>query len=80
MGILNLGRVRGTMWYSGDGISGRDTNPAVYPNSGVTHAFEEDLFLNLSNGNDTGNVYACVTPGGPTEAEWAQSCMFFLYI
>lgn len=73
MGALNLGRVRGTMWYSGVGISGTSTTGVVFPGSGVTAAYEGDMFLNTSTGEDAGNVYRCVVEGDPQVAEWVYA-------
>ena len=69
MGQTNLGRVRGSMWYAGTGITGTETTPTVYSDSGVTKAYTLDKYLNT----DTGNVYECVTAGAANAAEWVYT-------
>lgn len=69
MSELNLGRVVGSKWYSGDGITGTSTTPTIYSGSGVTKAYTEDMYLNLT-GVDRGNVYQCTTGGDASTAEW----------
>ena len=69
MGQTNLGRVRGSMWYAGTGITGTETTPTVYSDSGVTKAYTLDKYLNT----DTGNVYECVTAGAANTAEWVYT-------
>ena len=69
MSTLNLGRVRGNMWYEGDAITGTDTTPTVFPGSGVTKAYIGDLYLNT----DTGNVYVCDTAGDASTAKWVYT-------
>ena len=66
---LNLGRVVGSIWYSGIGITGNSTTPTKYPDSGVTKALADDMYLNVT-GNDRGNVYRCSTGGDADTAEW----------
>ena len=69
-----LGRVRGSMWYSGDGITGTSTTPAVFAGSGVEKAYVNDLYLNThATSQDRGNVYACVTKGDALTAEWVYA-------
>lgn len=69
MGQTNLGRVRGSMWYAGTGITGTETTPTVYSDSGVTKAYTLDKYLNT----DTGNVYECVTAGAADTAAWVYT-------
>lgn len=33
---VNLGRVKGSMWYFGEGITGTSTHLTVFPDSGVS--------------------------------------------
>jgi len=56
----------GTKWYSGTGITGTSTTATVYPNSGVSSANANDLYVN----NDTQNVYQCVAGGNASTATW----------
>lgn len=65
MSKADLGRVRGSLWYTGVGITGTSTAPKVFPDSGVDMAYIQDLFLGLE-----GRVYKCVKAGGPSVAEW----------
>ncbi len=75
MAELNLGRVvgengkdgqRGSKWYTGTGISGKETIPKVYGGSGVQDALANDMYLN----NDNGEIYSCVAGGNPANATW----------
>lgn len=66
---LNLGRVVGSTWYSGSGITGNSTTPTKFPGSGVTKALADDMYLNVTGG-DRGNVYRCSTGGDASTAEW----------
>lgn len=69
-----LGRVRGSMWYSGTGITGTSTTPTVFAESGVTKAYENDLYLNThATSSDRGNVYACTLGGDAATAKWAYA-------
>lgn len=67
-----IGRVRGSMWYTGSQITGNNTNPTVFPDSGVSYAYVGDHYLHLNpNGADHGKVYECVAAGDPTTAKWS---------
>lgn len=66
-----LGVVRGSKWYSGGGISGNNTTPMVYQNSGVSKAYIDDYYINLTASEDRGKIYVCTKAGAPDEAEWA---------
>jgi hypothetical protein len=50
---------RGSLWFSGTGITGTSTTADIFTNSGVTSANVNDYFLNTS----TGYVYKCSTGG-----------------
>ena len=63
----NLGRVRGSMWYSGKQITGTDARGTIFKNSGVKKAYLNDHYLNTDNGN----VYDCTTAGEPDMARWS---------
>lgn len=65
----NVGRIKGSMWYTGTDIEGHSTTPTVYETD-IDYARVDDLYLNTSNGN----VFACVTPGDPDTAEWVYNC------
>lgn len=56
----------GNKWYRGTGITGTSTNPTKFTGSGVTYAYVNDNYLNVS----TGGVYHCATEGNPNTALW----------
>jgi hypothetical protein len=69
MATLDLGKVKGSTWYAGDGITGTSTTPTAYSESGVTYALAEDLYLNTT-GDDRANVYQCTLEGDADTALW----------
>lgn len=66
MGKLNLGRAKGSMWYTGDAMSGKSTEGAVFQNSGIDFAYENDMYFCKN-----GDVYQCIAGGNPDTAMWA---------
>lgn len=73
-GKLNLGKVRGTTIYTGTEITGVDANGKTFPESGITKAYEEDLYVNTDvNSESQGNVYICLTGGDADTAVWAYN-------
>lgn len=71
MGTLNIGKVRGNMWYVGDGITGSSTTPTVFSDSGVTKAYVGDMYLHLETADDdNGHVYQCTLKGDASTAKW----------
>ena len=71
MNTLVIGKVRGNMWYVGDGVTGSSTTAAVFPESGVTKAYVGDLYLHLEpNDDDNGHVYQCTLKGNASTAKW----------
>lgn len=66
---VNLGRVKGSMWYCGVGITGTSTTDTVFEESGVTMALADDYYLN----SDTGNVYRCTLGGEADIATWVYA-------
>lgn len=66
MGTVNLGRVRGNMWYTGDAMTGTSAEGVSFPESGISKAYANDLYL----ASGTGNVYQCITPGDANTAKW----------
>lgn len=66
-----LGRVRGTMWYAGTGVTGTSPQGAIFPSSGVTKAYVNDMYLNSDITSDRGNVYVCTLGGNAATAKWA---------
>ena len=69
-GLLVQGGVSGEVFF-GIGVTGTSTTPAVFIYSGVTYATVGDVYWNVSNGVDRGNMYKCETAGDATTAEWA---------
>ncbi len=59
-------------WYSGTGITGTSTTPAVFSGSGVSNAVIGDRYLNTSaNTNaNSGNTYECTLGGNASTAKW----------
>ena len=73
-GKLDLGKVRGTTIYAGTEITGVDANGKTFPESGITKAYEEDLYVNTDvNSESQGNVYICLTGGDADTAVWAYN-------
>lgn len=56
----------GNRWFRGTAISGKATNPTVYP-TGITYANPNDFYLNPTEGA----VYHCVSGGDATTATWS---------
>ena len=72
--ILNFTIPRGAdgaMWYYGDDITGTNTSGTVFAGSGITAANAGDKYLNISTGDDKGNVYNCIVAGDAETAQWA---------
>lgn len=57
---------RGSLWYTGTGITGTSTTATTFTSSGVTDALVGDLYLNTS----LNNVYRCTTAGNASTAKW----------
>ena len=57
---------RGSLWYSGTGITGTSTTATIFSNSGVTSALVNDKYLNTN----TGYVYNCTVAGAASAAKW----------
>ena len=57
----------GNKWYRGTDISGKDVNPTVFVNSGITAANPNDFYLNPTEGA----IYHCVTGGAASVATWS---------
>ena len=72
--ILNFTIPRGadgSMWYYGDDITGTSTSGTIFAGSGITAANVGDKYLNISTGDDKGNVYTCTVAGDAETAQWA---------
>ncbi len=73
-GKLDLGKVRGTTIYTGTEITGVDANGKTFPESGITKAYEEDMYVNTDvNSESQGNVYICLTGGDADTAVWTYN-------
>jgi hypothetical protein len=60
----------GSQWYTGTAITGTSIIDTIFPTTGITEAYERDLYLNT----DTNNVYQCTANGTPTVATWIYIC------
>lgn len=60
----------GGVFYFGTGVTGTSVSPAVFPLSGVSKASIGDVYWNMSNGVDRGNIYKCVVSGAASVAQW----------
>ena len=58
--------VVGNKWYTGVVIEGKSVNPTVFNMSGITYAYENDMYLNITEGA----VYHCYSAGAPASATW----------
>lgn len=56
---------RGTIWFSGDKITGDSTDPTVFPFSEIPNCLAGDMYFAFS-----GNIYQCTKGGSETIAEW----------
>lgn len=72
MGKMNLGRVKGTMIYSGSKITGTSSAGKIFPTSGIAKACIGDMYINTdsSSEDNKGNVYECNTAGDAATAMW----------
>ena len=58
---------RGSLWYTGIGVTGTASEGTIMPSSGVDDAKVNDMYLNT----DTSNIYICVLEGDANAAKWA---------
>ena len=58
--------IDGNRTFHGTAISGKVTNPTVFPSSGITDALENDSYWNKTEGA----MYHCVTGGNAATATW----------
>lgn len=63
---------RGSQAFTGTGITGTNTNAAVFSDSGVSSALVGDLYINTS----TGNLYQCTLSGAASVANWVYKGTF----
>lgn len=72
MEALNLGKVRGTAIYTGGTITGTVVAGTIFSNSGITKAYQDDIYINTDASSESrGNVYVCLVGGAPEDAEWS---------
>lgn len=64
-GVDARGR-NGSKWYNGTAISGKSSTPTAFSGSGITYAYEGDMYLNKTEGA----IYTCTTEGAPATALW----------
>ena len=69
-GLFAKGGVSGE-FYFGEAISGTDTTPQLYPNTGIANATVGSVYWNMSNGADLGNLYRCDVAGNQNTARWS---------
>ena len=60
--------VRGTYWYTGNAITGQSETPTAFPDSGITSAEVNDMYI-----NNSGEVYKCTVSGSPENAMWVYT-------
>lgn len=60
---------RGSRWDAGTAITGTSTTATVFPNSGITDALVNDMYLNTS----TGCTYRCTVSGAASAAKWVYA-------
>ena len=60
---------RGSRWSEGTAITGENTEPTVFPNSGIEDALKNDQYLNSQNGN----LYSCTLGGTADIAQLVYS-------
>lgn len=56
----------GNKWYTGVAVSGKSTTPGVFPGTGITKAWVNDFYLNVTEGA----VYHCTLEGAANVAKW----------
>ena len=64
---FNFTLPNGNVFYTGTSITGTETEPTVYADSGVTNAGVGDLYFNTS----VGNFYKCIYGGDASTATWS---------
>lgn len=62
VGVIN----RGSIWYSGNKITGTSGTETIFSGSEIPHALIGDHYLNTQ----TQNTYVCTTAGDPGHAKW----------
>ena len=64
-GVDARGR-NGSKWYYGTVVSGKSSTPTAFPSSGITYAYENDAYLNTTEGA----IYHCTLEGNASTAKW----------
>lgn len=71
MSVVDLGKVRGTQIYTGTGVTGTTPAGQIFSSSGITTAYEGDIYINTDNDSESkGNMYQCTTAGNQSTAKW----------
>lgn len=65
-GIQGPVGTRGTLWFTGDRITGTSIEGVAFPASGLGSVLVNDQYLNTTNGN----TYRCSLAGDAEHAEW----------
>ena len=61
--------IRGSRWLQGTKITGTSTTALSFPNSGITDALVNDIYLNML----TGTLYKCTNSGNAAVAKWVYT-------
>lgn len=74
MGIINLGKVRGTQIYTGKKLTGTSA-AGISASTGIAKAYQGDIYINTDTSDDEnrGNVYECTEGGVATAAKWVYT-------
>lgn len=74
MSVVDLGKVRGTQIYTGTGVTGTTPAGQIFESSGITAAYEGDIYINVNNDSESkGNVYQCTAGGNQSTAKWGYA-------
>lgn len=66
MAKIDLGLIRGSMWYQGTKITGQNTEGVIFPETGISEALKGDKYQN----SETNDLYECVKGGAADIAQW----------
>lgn len=67
MAKIDLGLIRGSLWYQGTKLTGQSTTGVVFPESGISEAMKGDKYQN----SETNDLYDCIKGGAADTAQWA---------
>lgn len=66
MAKIDLGLIRGSMWYQGTKMTGQNTEGVIFPETGITEALKGDKYQN----SETNDLYECIKGGAADIAQW----------